>query len=155
MKKNLYEYLVRLAIPQDGPKNDLTRKTCKRPSRLEEDSFSSTGFVDCLASSGLCWFPLVSWIVLLRLACVGFHWFQSTVGFNLRFVSPRGCFDSLPCPGWFQSTACFCARMFRQRLSARTGKSESKRRAGLYSCFSLEEVILSLPWNENRTVEHC
>jgi len=27
---------------------------------LEEDSFSSTGFVDCLASSGLCWFPLVS-----------------------------------------------------------------------------------------------
>ena len=54
------EYLVRLAIPQDGRKKDLTRKTCKRPSSLEEDSFSRTGFVDCLASSGLCWFPLVS-----------------------------------------------------------------------------------------------
>ena len=54
------EYLVRLAIPQDGRKKDLTRKTCKRPSSLEEDSFSSTGFVDRLASSGLCWFPLVS-----------------------------------------------------------------------------------------------
>ena len=54
------EYLVRLAIPQGGRKKDLTRKTCKRPSSLEEDSFSSTGFVDCLASSGLCWFPLVS-----------------------------------------------------------------------------------------------
>ena len=72
------EYLVRLAIPQDGRKKDLTRKTCKRPSSLEEDSFSSTGFVDCLASSGLCWFPLVSIY------------------------------------GWFQSTVCFSARMFRQ-----------------------------------------
>ena len=87
------EYLVRLATPQDGRKKDLTRKTCKRPSSLEEDSFSSTGFVDCLASSG---FVLVS------------------IGFNLRFVSPRGCFDSLPCPGWFQSTVCFSARMFRR-----------------------------------------
>ena len=37
----------------------------------------------------------------------------------------------------------------------RKKRVESKRRAGLYSCFSLEEVILSLPWNENRTVEHC
>ena len=72
------EYLVRLATPQDGRKKDLTRKTCKRPSSLEEDSFSSTGFVDCLASSGLCWFPLVSIY------------------------------------GWFQSTICFSARMFRQ-----------------------------------------
>ena len=43
-----------------------------------------------------------------------FVWFQSTVGFNLRFVSPRRCFDSLPCPGWFQSTVCFSTRMFRR-----------------------------------------
>ena len=72
------EYLVRFAIPQDGRKKDLTRKICKRPSSLEEDSFSSIGFVDCFASSGLCWFPLVSIY------------------------------------GWFQSTVCFSARIFRQ-----------------------------------------
>ena len=77
------EYLVRLAIPQDGRQKDLTRKTCKRPSSLEEDSFSSTGFVDCLASSALCWFPLVSIY------------------------------------GWFQSTVCFSARMFRQPAQPR------------------------------------
>ena len=55
-------------------KKELTRKTCTRPSSLEEDSFSSTGFVDCLASSGLCWFPLVSI----------YGWLQSTVCFSAR-----------------------------------------------------------------------
>ena len=58
------------------------------------------------------------WIVLLRLACVGFHWFQSTVGFNLRFVSPRGCFDSLPCPGWFQSTVWLWISIIRRPANA-------------------------------------
>ena len=66
------EYLVRLAIPQDGRKRDLTRKACKRPSSLEEDSFSRSCFVDCLASSGLC--------------CM------VSIGFNLRLVSIYGLF---------------------------------------------------------------
>ena len=68
-------------------KKDLTRKTCKRPSSLEEDSFSSTGFVDCLASSGLCWFPLVSIYGLFLRADVSTAC-PAPVGFNLRFVSP-------------------------------------------------------------------
>ena len=123
------EYLVRLAIPQDGRKKIWQGKHAKGQVVWKKTHFQVP----------------VLWIVLLRLACVGFHWFQSTVGFNLRFVSPRGCFDSLPCPG--------CFRLGHGEN--RKKRVESKRRAGLYSCFSLEEVILSLPWNENRTVEHC
>ena len=53
------EYLVRVAIPRDGRKKDLKRKTCKRPSSLEEESFSRSCFVDSLGSHCLCWFQLV------------------------------------------------------------------------------------------------
>ena len=52
-------YLVRVAIPRDGREKDLNRKTCKRPSSLEEESFQGH----------------VLWIVLVRIACVGFNWF--------------------------------------------------------------------------------
>ena len=53
------EYLVRVAIPRNGRKKDLKRKTCKRPSSLEEESFSRSCFVDNLGSHCLCWFQLV------------------------------------------------------------------------------------------------
>ena len=44
------EYLVRVAVPRDGRKKDLKRKTCTRPSSLEEESFSRSCFVDSLGS---------------------------------------------------------------------------------------------------------